>query len=146
MTERFTLTAIEETKTLAQALALRLTGRELLLLEGDLGAGKTTFVAALAEVLGIESGWVSSPSFTLVQRYPAGSRGFGIVHLDLYRLPDAPSLEPLGLDDLLTGPDLIVVEWPKAGDALWPDCDRPIVRIRFIHAGETAREVEVDWE
>lgn len=146
MTERFTVATLEETQQVAKILAQKLTGRELLLLEGDLGAGKTTFVGALAEALGIAPEWVSSPSFTLVQRYPAGSRGFGITHLDLYRLPDASSLEPLGLDDLLAGPDLLIVEWPKAGECAWDACGRPLVRIRLVLAADTARDVEVAWE
>lgn len=143
MSEKVSLSSLEETRALAHALAAKLTGRELLLLEGDLGAGKTTFVAALAQGLGVSPEWVSSPSFTLVQRYPAGSRGFGIAHLDLYRLPDAASLEPLGLEDLLAGPELVVVEWPKAGDDLWPTCGRPVIRLRFAHTGESSREVEI---
>ena len=137
--QEISLRGAAATARLARSLAGRLTGRELLLLEGDLGAGKTTFVRHLAEALGIEPAWVSSPSFTLVQRYPAGRAGFGLAHADLYRLPPGSDLEPLGLEDLLSGPDLVVVEWPAAGEALGRECGRPVVRIRLQVTGASSR-------
>jgi len=132
------------TARLAREIAGTLTGRELLLLEGDLGAGKTTFVRALAEALGIDPAWVSSPSFTLVQRYPAGAAGFGLAHADLYRLPPGSDLEPLGLEELLAGDDLVAVEWPASGHELWQACGRPILRIRLQVTGATSRKAVVE--
>ncbi|OYW01808.1 MAG: hypothetical protein B7X11_03890, partial [Acidobacteria bacterium 37-65-4] len=73
------------TRALALQVGRRLTGAELLLLTGELGAGKTTFVRYLTQALGLDPAWVSSPSFTLLQRYPPGPGGFGITHVDLYR-------------------------------------------------------------
>jgi len=128
------------TARLAREVAATLTGRELLLLEGDLGAGKTTFVRALAEALGIDPAWVSSPSFTLVQRYPAGERGVALSHVDLYRLPPGADLEPLGLEELLAGDDLVAVEWPAGGGSLWEACERPVLRIRLEVTGASSRK------
>lgn len=139
------LPSAEETERFARELAATLTGRELLLLEGDLGAGKTTFTRGLAAGLGIDPEWVSSPSFTLVQRYPAGARGVALSHVDLYRLPPGADLEPLGLEELLSGDDLLVVEWPASGQALWRACGRPIVRVMLAVEGE-ARRVTVTAE
>ncbi len=143
-TRTFSLRTLARTKFLARRLAKTLAGRELLLLSGGLGSGKTTFVRCLAESLGIGPSWVSSPSFTLVQRYPAGARGFGIAHVDLYRLPPGSDLEPLGLEELLAGDDLIVVEWPEAGEEIWQTCGRPIVQIRFEVTGLSARRAVVE--
>jgi tRNA threonylcarbamoyladenosine biosynthesis protein TsaE len=81
---RFIAETAEETKAFARRLAEKLVGGELLLLEGDLGAGKTTFVQGLAEGLGAEVG-ASSPTFVLERRYPGR---FELIHLDLYRMED----------------------------------------------------------
>lgn len=125
------LPTLAATRSLASETARHLEGRELLLLSGELGAGKTTFVRYLAASLGIERGWVNSPSFTLVQQYPAGKRGIGIAHVDLYRLPPGSELESLGLEEILAGDDLVVVEWPASGQALWEACARPVLRFQF---------------
>lgn len=137
------LPSAEETERFAREFAAGFTGRELLLLEGDLGAGKTTFTRGIAAGLGIDPDWVSSPSFTLVQRYPAGARGVALSHVDLYRLPPGADLEPLGLEELLSGDDLVVVEWPASGEALWRACGRAILRVRLSDAGDAGRIVEV---
>ena len=131
MSEGLLLRDRRATRALAAQLARRLTGAELLLLSGDLGSGKTTFVRYLAQALGFDPAWVSSPSFTLLQRYPPGPGGFGITHVDLYRLAPGDDVEPLGLEEALAGPDLVVVEWPEAGAALWADTDRPTWTVRF---------------
>lgn len=144
MSREVSLRGPAATVRLARELAATLTGRELLLLEGDLGAGKTTFVRALAEALGIDPAWVSSPSFTLVQRYPAGARGVALSHVDLYRLPEGSDLEPLGLEELLAGDDLVAVEWPSSGQDLWRACGRPILRIRLEVTGPSARRATVE--
>ncbi len=140
------LTSLRSTRALASRLAKRLGGREVLLLSGDLGAGKTTFVGYLARALGVPDGWVSSPSFTLVQEYPAGEGGFGVTHVDLYRLGSAGDLEALGLEEILASEDLVIVEWPEAGEALWSRSDRPVLRMRFIYGPDVARGVELDFD
>lgn len=137
------LTSLRATRSLASRLAKRLAGRELLLLQGELGAGKTTFVSRLADALGVPGGWVSSPSFTLVQRYPAGAAGFGVTHVDLYRLERPADLEGLGLEEILSGDDLVVVEWPALGETLWASCGRPIIRVTFGFDAKGAREATV---
>lgn len=131
------------TRALAARTARSLSGGELLLLSGDLGAGKTTFVRYLAQALGIDPAWVSSPSFTLVQRYPAGTRGVAVTHVDLYRIVGAADLEGLGLDDLLASGDLVIVEWPKAAEILWANSGRRVIRIEFRRNNEGEREAVV---
>ena len=137
------LRGLRSTKALAVKIARGLTGRELLLLSGDLGAGKTTFVRYLAEALGMDPAWVSSPSFTLVQRYPAGERSIAVSHVDLYRIARAGDLESLGLDDLLDSEDLIIVEWPEPAGGLWADSGRKILRLEFRQGADGHREAAV---
>ncbi len=135
---RVPLRTLRSTEDLAVRIAAGLAGREVLLLSGDLGAGKTTFVRYLGQALGIEPAWVSSPSFTLVQRYPAGRRGVAVSHVDLYRVGGAGGLEGLGLEDVLASEDLVVVEWPGPAGDLWARCGRPLVEVSF-HRDPTGR-------
>ena len=94
---------------LAQALAPALRGGDLVLLEGDLGAGKTFFTRALCRALGVPRDVrVTSPTFALIQELEGRLR---IAHADLYRLGDADELGPLGLRDARGEGALLVVEW-----------------------------------
>jgi tRNA threonylcarbamoyladenosine biosynthesis protein TsaE len=81
----------------------------VLLLSGDLGAGKTTFVRGLAEGLGIDPGEVSSPTFTLVHEYRG--RGLTLYHVDLYRLERAAT-DDLGLEEIGVKDGVLAIEWP----------------------------------
>ena len=100
----------EATEVAAAALARHVGRGDLLLLEGEMGAGKTTFVRGLARGMGV-AGDVMSPTFQLVRVYPGPVQ---LAHVDLYRLEDARELGDLGIDDLLDG-GAVVVEW---GDRL----------------------------
>ncbi len=95
----------------------------VILLEGDLGAGKTTLVRATLHALGY-SGRVVSPSYTLVEPYNAGP--VRIFHLDLYRLSDPEELEFIGIRDIDPVCDLMFVEWPSHGKGMLPAEDLTI--------------------
>ncbi|GEN49611.1 tRNA (adenosine(37)-N6)-threonylcarbamoyltransferase complex ATPase subunit type 1 TsaE [Alkalibacterium pelagium] len=97
----------EETKALAKRLTDQLKPGMTLLLEGQLGAGKTTFTKGIAEALGISRA-VKSPTYTLIKEYTDGK--FPLYHMDLYRLEDSED-EDLGLDDYFFGEGITVVEW-----------------------------------
>ena len=103
----------EETHALGRTVARSFKGGELVLLEGDLGLGKTVFARGIAEGLGIAPEDVSSPSFTLVQEYRGGHTP--MFHVDLYRLEEDDEIETLGLEDFLSSGGVVVVEW---GDRL----------------------------
>ncbi|MDZ7686617.1 MAG: tRNA (adenosine(37)-N6)-threonylcarbamoyltransferase complex ATPase subunit type 1 TsaE [Gammaproteobacteria bacterium] len=113
----------DEAATLAVAsrLAPLLSGNELVFLEGELGAGKTTFCRGLLRALG-HTGAVKSPTFTLVEPYEMGG-GQQIFHFDLYRLTDASELEYIGIEDYLDSHQLCLVEWPERGEAALPTSD-----------------------
>ena len=94
---------------MARALALTLRAGDVLLLSGDLGAGKTTFVRGLAEGLGIDPADVSSPTFTLLHEYRGGR--LTLYHADLYRL-DSSATDDLGLDEIGVRDGVLAIEWP----------------------------------
>src|SRR5262245_51524276 len=98
-----------ETRALARALSPSLLPGDVLLVSGDLGSGKTTFVRGLAEGLGIDSNEVSSPTFTLVHEYRGGR--LTLYHADLYRLERAAT-DDLGLEELVVRNGVLAIEWP----------------------------------
>ncbi len=126
-----------ETIALAKKLAPLFRPGDLVILKGELGAGKTAFVRGLAEALGLDREAVNSPSFTIVNEYP-GERP--MYHLDLYRINDPTELDEIGWDEYLQRPGLIVVEWgDKAGDYL----PSQYYVISFQIIDEQTREINV---
>ena len=108
----------------AAALAGALPPQACLALDGDLGAGKTTLVKALAAAAGIDPATVVSPTFGLIHLHDlaAGHPAGRLVHADLYRLSGPADLDELGWDELLSAPGWLAVEWPsRAGPALPAD-------------------------
>jgi len=104
---RIVVTSAEQTKQVAQKLATLLQAQDLLLLAGDLGAGKTTFTKGLALGLGIKRN-IKSPTFTLIREYKEGR--LPLYHMDVYRLEDGGA-EDLGLEEYFNGDGVSVVEW-----------------------------------
>lgn len=107
---RWQSASVEETRALGRALAEELAPDGVLLLSGDLGSGKTVLAQGVAAGLGIDPGEVQSPTFNLIREH-RGSRG-RLVHVDLYRL-DPDEVGALGLEELLAGPGVKVVEWAE---------------------------------
>jgi tRNA threonylcarbamoyladenosine biosynthesis protein TsaE len=108
--KRWTTESEEQTRALGASLAGRLAPDGVLLLAGDLGAGKTVLTQGVATGLGIDPREVVSPTFTLIREYE-GAAGI-LVHIDLYRL-EADDVSSLALDELLAGPGIKVVEWAE---------------------------------
>ncbi len=142
----FSSSAAAETEALAARLAAELSPGDLVLVEGDLGAGKTTFVRGAARALGV-TGPVTSPTFTIGQRYPAAA-GRVVAHIDLYRLGPLADEDPDLLDDYL-GPDTIAfVEWPREeGERLAELAEigraGTVSRVTLEHGGEDRRRVTI---
>ena len=110
MTREFTTTSPQETIALGKELAASLAPPKLVLLRGDLGAGKTTLVKGIAE--GFEAASqddVTSPTFTLIHEYRGPSAT--LYHIDLYRVDTQRELETLGLDDLMDDRSVLLIEW-----------------------------------
>jgi tRNA threonylcarbamoyladenosine biosynthesis protein TsaE len=108
--------SLEETAALAAEVSVLLTPGSVLLLTGDLGAGKTTFVQALARTYGITR-TVTSPTFTLANEYPIPAGG-KLVHYDLYRLAEPSGLYDLGLEDALEYGARLAIEWPEKAQSV----------------------------
>lgn len=129
-----------ETEALGAELAATLRPGDVVLIEGELGAGKTTFVRGAARALGV-TGPVTSPTFTIGQRYPAPAP---VSHLDLYRIGTLAGEEPELLADYL-GPDSIgFVEWPGGEEGAIAEFAHVAARVRLAHAGGDERTVEVE--
>jgi tRNA threonylcarbamoyladenosine biosynthesis protein TsaE len=135
--------SVADTVQFAEKLSRELRPRDVLVLAGDLGAGKTTFTKALCAALGVED-TVTSPTFTLVHEY----RGTKLVvcHADLYRLQRTGELADLGLDEARRAGAVLVVEW---GDLMLEHFDEALV-LTFAHrlhtgGSDTEREITVGW-
>jgi tRNA threonylcarbamoyladenosine biosynthesis protein TsaE len=127
-----------ETEALGAQLAGRLEPGDVVVVSGEVGAGKTTLVRGACRALGVE-GPVTSPTFTIGQRYEGGR--LPVSHLDLYRLEDMEGEDPALLDDYLTDGGIAFVEWPApAGPRLG---DHKIVAVRLAHRGGDRRQIEM---
>ncbi len=126
-----------ETEAIGARLAEQLSAGDVVVVSGDLGAGKTTLIRGAARALGVTEP-VTSPTFTIGRRYVGGR--LPISHLDLYRLEDMEAEDPALIDDYLGGDGVAFVEWPAVGiDRL----GRPALEIRLEHAGEDRRTIEI---
>jgi tRNA threonylcarbamoyladenosine biosynthesis protein TsaE len=131
----------EETIALGRTLASLIAPPKIVLLRGDLGAGKTTLVKGIAEGFGAASeDDVTSPTFTLVHEYrgPAAI----LYHIDLYRVDTPRQLETLGLDDLISENSVLLIEWGEKFPRFVKEQD---VEIALERVGETARKVRVSF-
>lgn len=106
----FISNTLKDTEEIAYKVANNLQGNEIILLEGDLGAGKTTFTKSLAKALGVKE-HITSPTFTLVNEYYSGK--FTLYHFDMYRLEDADEALEIGLDDYFNNNAISIIEWPE---------------------------------
>jgi tRNA threonylcarbamoyladenosine biosynthesis protein TsaE len=126
-----------ETLAVAEDLATRLRGGEVVLLSGELGTGKTVFVRGLARGLGVDPAEVSSPTFVLLTSYPGR---LTLHHADLYRLADDGDEMELGLEELPGPAGVLAVEWAeRLSTTPWTG---PI-RVHLAHAGEDRRQVRI---
>src|SRR5260221_8969533 len=127
-----------ETEALGARVAERLRAGDLVVVSGEVGAGKTTLIRGACRALGIQ-GPVTSPTFTIGQRYRGGR--LPVSHLDLYRLPGLAGEDPALLDDYLSADGVAFVEWPAVGVER---LGRPALEIRLQHTGGDSRRVEID--
>jgi len=128
----------EETRAFGEAIGRRLTGGELIALEGTLGAGKTQLIQGLARGLGITDTTVTSPTFVFIHEF----RGrYPLAHVDLFRIERESDLFDLGLLEYLDSPWVVAIEWAdKAGGGL--PVDR--LTIRLVQQDETTRRIELE--
>jgi tRNA threonylcarbamoyladenosine biosynthesis protein TsaE len=129
----------DETIVQGRLLGARLKPPVLILLTGELGAGKTTFTKGLVAGLGAATeDEVTSPTFTLIHKYDRGPRTY---HIDLYRIADAHDLSTLGIDDIFNETTVVIVEWPEKLD---PNIGWPILRVYLEHVDESTRRIRME--
>jgi tRNA threonylcarbamoyladenosine biosynthesis protein TsaE len=128
-------TSEEETESAGEQLAGSLATGDVVLLYGDLGAGKTAFVRGLARGLGAPADDVSSPTFTIIQEYSGRAM---LYHVDLYRL-EPSEVDDLGLDDLVCGDGIVAIEWAER----WNGRPDDAIEVTIEHLDENRRRITV---
>ncbi len=127
----------EQTSAAGEDIAATLVPGDVLLLDGELGAGKTAFVRGLARGLGLQPDEVTSPTFTLIQEYRVPGSSVVLYHADLYRLTPR-EVDDLGLGEL-SEEGILAVEWPDR----WSDPPASAYRVRIEHLGENLRSITI---
>ena len=110
----FTLETINDT---ARILLVKYKGNKVFAFHGEMGAGKTTFIQALCDVLKVQ-GRVSSPTFSIINQYEAGE--MNVYHIDLYRIKDEEEAVGAGVEECLYSGNLCFVEWPSKAPSIFP--------------------------
>lgn len=138
-----------QTQALAEALAHQLEPDDVLIMLGDMGAGKSEFTRGLARGLGV-TGYVTSPTFTIMQLHDSGR--LPLYHFDWYRLNDVEELYELSMDEYLHAGGVAVVEWPSRAEEAVPDC---YLEVKLEPTGDDSRLItftpvggfrELDWK
>jgi tRNA threonylcarbamoyladenosine biosynthesis protein TsaE len=129
----------EETAAFGASLAMDLKAGDVILLRGELGAGKTCLVAGLAKGLGSDAE-VGSPTFTLINEYKGGR--LPLYHIDLYRLEEGAQIEGLGLDEYFDGQGVCAVEWSERLGPLEP---KGALQLSLEHRGEGKRSIRASF-
>ena len=132
----FTSNSKEQTRKLGAIIAPLCVPSDVVLLKGDLGAGKTTLVGGVAEALKVNED-VISPTFNIMKCYFKGT--LPLYHIDAYRL-EGQNIE-LGLEEFIEGDGVTFIEWPQYIEPLWPD---EYLVISLSHKGGDAREISVE--
>ena len=128
----------EETQKIASDFAKQLKPGDVITLDGDLGAGKTAFTGGLAKGLGI-SGYVTSPTFTIVNEYQMGS--MPLFHFDVYRIESMDDLYDIGWEDYIMQGGVCVIEW---ADIIRDGLDLPYYEIRITKLdSEDTRQISI---
>ena len=123
-TQHLAVDTLEQLNQAAGQFSEQLNPGNVVALQGDLGAGKTTFSQMLLKHCGVTD-VVKSPTYTLYEQYQVGEQGY--VHMDLYRLTDPEELFFMGIEDLLDGRQILLVEWPDKGKGVLPEADWTLV-------------------
>jgi tRNA threonylcarbamoyladenosine biosynthesis protein TsaE len=131
--------SVAQTQSIAAEIAADLQGGECIALHGDLGAGKTQFTRGLVAALGGNPQSVSSPTFVLLNVYPAAR--FSVFHIDAYRISGPEELEAIGFVEMLEQGGVVVVEWAERIAALLP---REHLSIRLTAVGQRTRAIEIE--
>lgn len=136
--------SLDETQQFATDFAQKLQGSDVVLLSGDLGAGKTSFTQGLAKALGVTKR-ILSPTFIVMRRYSLDSQKMKhFYHVDLYRLGSEKEIIELGLPEMMADPDAVtVIEWPEKLGSLQP---KNAWKLQFAYVSENERKISIIHE
>lgn len=132
----------DDTLKIGSNFAKRLKRGDIVCLNGELGAGKTAFVAGMAKALGY-NGYTSSPTFTLINEYMAD---IPIYHFDVYRIDYSDEMYDIGIDDYLFGDGICVIEWPEKIKDILPD---DVINVNIVKNNDISddyREIYIEGE
>ena len=132
--------SLETIREAAKAFIAAMDDRTVFAFYGAMGAGKTTFIKALCEELGVED-VINSPTFAIVNEYRSETTGELIYHFDFYRINKLSEAEDIGTEDYFYSGALCVIEWPEKIDELLPG---DVVNVRIAENADGSRTVEVD--
>ncbi|MGJ8662298.1 MAG: tRNA (adenosine(37)-N6)-threonylcarbamoyltransferase complex ATPase subunit type 1 TsaE [Marinicella sp.] len=118
--KKYNIQTLTELAQAADTFSRQFSAGDVIYLEGDLGTGKTTFTQYLLAKCGVQ-GHVKSPTYTLYETYQSSDHKF--IHMDLYRLTDPEELYFLGIEELLDGKQVMLIEWPEKGQGVLPKPD-----------------------
>jgi len=137
---KFLSTSTQETLEIGKQIASTLQGGDVVLLEGNLGAGKTTLTKGIAQGLGIRED-ITSPTFTLMNIYPCNQNSIKqVVHIDTYRMEDAQDLLDIGVEDYLEATHTVtLIEWPEKIESLLRG--NKIKKINIEYEDQTRRTI-----
>ncbi len=128
----------EETFEFARKIGEKLREGDILALSGELGSGKTCFTGGIARGLGVDESYqITSPTFTLINEYPARIRLF---HFDVYRLNEYSELDDLGYDEFISGKGVVVIEWAEKIAEIIPDT---AIFINFEYVDDNKRKITI---
>ncbi|OYW71096.1 MAG: tRNA (adenosine(37)-N6)-threonylcarbamoyltransferase complex ATPase subunit type 1 TsaE [Aerococcus viridans] len=139
MTYRIEWASEADTDAFAQKLATQVQAGDIICLEGNLGAGKTTFTKYFAKALGIDQA-IKSPTYTIIREYE--DNDIPLYHMDAYRLEETGS-DSVGLEDYLNGDGVTIIEWPQF---VVQDLPKDYLWLTLTTSSETSREVTLTYE
>lgn len=128
----------DETAAAAQQLAAELQAGDVILLRGEMGAGKTVFAGGLCRALGVQE-YVTSPTFTVVNEYEG--KAFPIFHFDMYRIEDEAELLEIGFDEYLQSGAVCIIEWPQNVESSLP---HKRIEVKIEKVGENERKITIE--
>jgi len=134
-------TSAEQTQKFAQDFAKKLTGNQILALDGELGSGKTTFVQGLAKGLNIDDN-ITSPTFVIYKKYKTQNKKIkNFYHFDLYRIQDPQEILDLGFEEIINDPNsIIAIEWSEKIKDILP---QNTIHINFEYINKDSRKIKI---
>ena len=137
--EKYVSNSYLDTVKIAEEFSKSVNNGDIILLQGDLGAGKTAFVKAFIKALGASDDMVTSPTFTIVNEYNVNDKR--VYHFDLYRINDINELYNIGIEEYLYSDAICFIEWPERAMELF---NNNVVVVNILKLGETAREFIIE--